>query len=441
MVTLKDVATNPDLVISPPTQQEDCLSSNKLDQEIINEDLLSDGEIEIEELEKRMKRDNKLLMRLKEKLSSKENIDSTKQRQTQEEERRKKMSRAHARIMKHMLQMMKVCKAQGFVYGIIPENEKPLTGASDNLREWWKEKEEIEARKVYPEYSFPPLMSYDSIGIEDCTKYNVVGTEDKLDIDIEEIKEVEFNNSVIQLQELDRIDFVRKRKSTIDLGMVMDQNLIYTCKFIACPYGDLGFGFRDRISRDNHQLSCQFGPGSQFGEPNLFLNGVKHIMFNSVESSLFPPVNTLQSNVLPECFLQAKLNSTSEKFGQPGSNLSEHGVLDDGQNMISRLRSTYKSNTQGNNMIYDLKVQPQGAHNINKLNDMNIQFNDNLHQDYTIATPITNDFILMNNDNNNIMEMYGVDSLDLSHSQYKEDLQGLLGTDTFPKMDDSIMFP
>ncbi|KAL8529394.1 hypothetical protein ACS0TY_006715 [Phlomoides rotata] len=39
-----------------------------------------------------------------------------------------------------MLKMMEVCKAQGFVYGIIPENGKPITGASDNLRAWWKEK-------------------------------------------------------------------------------------------------------------------------------------------------------------------------------------------------------------------------------------------------------------------------------------------------------------
>lgn len=36
--------------------------------------------------------------------------------------------------------MMEVCKAQGFVYGIIPENGKPVSGASDNLRAWWKEK-------------------------------------------------------------------------------------------------------------------------------------------------------------------------------------------------------------------------------------------------------------------------------------------------------------
>ena len=50
------------------------------------------------------------------------------------------MSRAQDGILKYMLKMMEVCKAQGFVYGIIPENGKPVGGASDNLREWWKEK-------------------------------------------------------------------------------------------------------------------------------------------------------------------------------------------------------------------------------------------------------------------------------------------------------------
>eukprot|EP00850_Spirogloea_muscicola_P001231 SM000004S15101 [mRNA] locus=s4:1273790:1276907:- [translate_table: standard] len=53
---------------------------------------------------------------------------------------RKKMSRAHDGILKYMLKMMEVCKAQGFVYGIIPEKGKPVGGSSENLRAWWKDK-------------------------------------------------------------------------------------------------------------------------------------------------------------------------------------------------------------------------------------------------------------------------------------------------------------
>ncbi|GMH07585.1 hypothetical protein Nepgr_009425 [Nepenthes gracilis] len=39
-----------------------------------------------------------------------------------------------------MLKLMEVCKVRGFVYGIIPEKGKPVSGAPDNIRAWWKEK-------------------------------------------------------------------------------------------------------------------------------------------------------------------------------------------------------------------------------------------------------------------------------------------------------------
>jgi ethylene-insensitive protein 3 len=100
----------------------------------------SDEEMDVDELERRMWRDRMLLRRLKEQTKEKEGADNAKQRQSQEQARRKKMSRAQDAILKYMLKMMEVCKAQGFVYGIIPEKGKPVSGASDNLRAWWKEK-------------------------------------------------------------------------------------------------------------------------------------------------------------------------------------------------------------------------------------------------------------------------------------------------------------
>ncbi|KAK5846876.1 protein ETHYLENE INSENSITIVE 3 [Gossypium arboreum] len=104
------------------------------------EDDYSDEEIDVDELERRMWRDKMRLKRLKEQNKSKDGVDIVKQRQSQEQARKKKMSRAQDGILKYMLKMMEVCKAQGFVYGIIPEKGKPVTGASDNLREWWKDK-------------------------------------------------------------------------------------------------------------------------------------------------------------------------------------------------------------------------------------------------------------------------------------------------------------
>ncbi|XP_054818803.1 protein ETHYLENE INSENSITIVE 3-like [Prosopis cineraria] len=108
--------------------------------EVAVEDDYSDEETDEDELERRMWRYKMRLKRLKEQGKSREGIDAVKQRQSQEQARRKKMSRAQDGILKYMLKMMEVCKAQGFVYGIIPEKGKPVTGASDNLREWWKDK-------------------------------------------------------------------------------------------------------------------------------------------------------------------------------------------------------------------------------------------------------------------------------------------------------------
>ncbi|KAI3704278.1 hypothetical protein L1987_74494 [Smallanthus sonchifolius] len=116
-----------------------CEGERAPEQDAPIEEDYSDEEMDVDELERRMWRDRMLLRRLKDQTKGKD-VDNTKQRQSQEQARRKKMSRAQDGILKYMLKMMEVCKAQGFVYGIIPENGKPVSGASDNLRAWWKEK-------------------------------------------------------------------------------------------------------------------------------------------------------------------------------------------------------------------------------------------------------------------------------------------------------------
>ncbi|CAN4091764.1 unnamed protein product [Withania somnifera] len=103
---------------------------------------VSDEEIDPEELERRMWKDRVKLKRLKErqKLAAQQAAEKQKNKQTTDQARRKKMSRAQDGILKYMLKLMEVCKARGFVYGIIPEKGKPVSGASDNIRAWWKEK-------------------------------------------------------------------------------------------------------------------------------------------------------------------------------------------------------------------------------------------------------------------------------------------------------------
>ncbi|XP_044504280.1 ETHYLENE INSENSITIVE 3-like 3 protein [Mangifera indica] len=110
--------------------------------ENIAENDVSDEEIEAEELERRMWKDHIKLKRMKEKekLAAIQAAEKQKPKQTTDQARRKKMSRAQDGILKYMLKLMEVCKARGFVYGIIPEKGKPVSGSSDNIRAWWKEK-------------------------------------------------------------------------------------------------------------------------------------------------------------------------------------------------------------------------------------------------------------------------------------------------------------
>ncbi|XP_077249399.1 protein ETHYLENE-INSENSITIVE 3-like 1a [Tasmannia lanceolata] len=130
-----DILSLPSDVDSEQLQENEAYISEEGDDES------SDEEIGVEELEKRIEKDRILLQRLKYKNKGKTVIgDCSKQKQSKESARRKKLSRTHDGILKYMLKMMNVCKAKGFVYGIIPEKGKPVGGASDNLRAWWKEK-------------------------------------------------------------------------------------------------------------------------------------------------------------------------------------------------------------------------------------------------------------------------------------------------------------
>ncbi|XP_050207297.1 putative ETHYLENE INSENSITIVE 3-like 4 protein [Mercurialis annua] len=96
-----------------------------------------DEEISYDDLKKRMWKDRMRMQKFKEKRGEEEEeAEAAKQ----EASRRKKMSRAHDSILKYMVKIMEVCKGQGFVYGIVPEKGKPVTGSSNSLRKWWKDK-------------------------------------------------------------------------------------------------------------------------------------------------------------------------------------------------------------------------------------------------------------------------------------------------------------
>ncbi|KAF5447847.1 hypothetical protein F2P56_033366 [Juglans regia] len=130
------------MMVDDPLGDSSDLEVDDIRCENIAEKDVSDEEIEAEELERRMWKDRIRLKRIKErqKLVAQQAADKQKPKQTSDQARRKKMSRAQDGILKYMLKLMEVCKARGFVYGIIPEKGKPVSGASDNIRAWWKEK-------------------------------------------------------------------------------------------------------------------------------------------------------------------------------------------------------------------------------------------------------------------------------------------------------------
>ncbi|THG17596.1 hypothetical protein TEA_023679 [Camellia sinensis var. sinensis] len=325
--------------------------------EAVVDDDYSDEEIDVDELERRMWRDKMRLKRLKEMNKGKEGVDAAKQRQSQEQARRKKMSRAQDGILKYMLKMMEVCKAQGFVYGIIPEKGKPVSGASDNLREWWKDKVRFDRNgpAAIAKYQADNLIpgkneSSSAVGPTPHTlqdEYDVEGPEDEPNFDVQEQKPNNLNllnmgmerikdrlpvqqlSHPIKDEVITNLDFTRKRKPTNDLNTIIDHK-IYTCEFLQCPHSELCRGFHDRSSRDNHQLTCPFrSNSSEFVHPNFHSNEFKPVVF-------------------PRSFAQPKPAVPSVNSIQPSFDLSGLGVPEDGQKMISELMSFYDANIQGN---------------------------------------------------------------------------------------------
>lgn len=96
-------------------------------------------------------------VRLKERgmVTGLEDLESSEPRPATEQARRKKISRAQDGILKYMLKLMEVCNARGFVYGIILDTGKPVSGASDNLRAWWKEKVKFD------KFSIPAIEQFE----------------------------------------------------------------------------------------------------------------------------------------------------------------------------------------------------------------------------------------------------------------------------------------
>ncbi|XP_018469819.2 ETHYLENE INSENSITIVE 3-like 2 protein [Raphanus sativus] len=99
--------------------------------------LCDDQEMEIEELERKIWKDKQRLKQLKE--MCKNGLGKRLSKQPEDSNKRM-MYQAQDGILKYMSKAIERCNAQGFVYGVVFENGKTVTGSSDNLREWWKDR-------------------------------------------------------------------------------------------------------------------------------------------------------------------------------------------------------------------------------------------------------------------------------------------------------------
>ena len=95
-------------------------------------------DISYDDLKRRMWKDRNLMEKLKQQKRQSNDVVSLASHRA-EASRRKKMACSQDSVLKYMMKIMEVCKAKGFVYGIVPEKGKPITGSSDSLRRWWKE--------------------------------------------------------------------------------------------------------------------------------------------------------------------------------------------------------------------------------------------------------------------------------------------------------------
>ncbi|RWR80148.1 Protein ETHYLENE INSENSITIVE 3 [Cinnamomum micranthum f. kanehirae] len=180
--------------------------------------------------------------------------------------------------MKYMLKMVEVCRAQGFVYGIVLEDGKTVGAASENLRSWWKEEVKFEqnAPTAITDYQeqMRQLQSQRIIvapAPSNCEssiflhQWNVLPTninDDNIGLIEKDAPRVFFNpeatdKRVTLMGESSNANSMLKRKPSMEPDLLVDQRL-YICEHVMCPYHNPNLGFIDINSRNEHQSRCPF---------------------------------------------------------------------------------------------------------------------------------------------------------------------------------------
>ncbi|KAJ1378978.1 Ethylene insensitive 3 [Sesbania bispinosa] len=246
------------------------------------------------------------LKRLKEQSKAKEGIDAAKQRQSQEQARRKDVKGSRWNLEVHA-QMMR--------FG------KPVTGASDNLREWWKDKVRFDRNgpaaiaKYQADNAIPgkndgcnPIGGGNgSLPINDCNEYDVEGGEDEQNFDVEDRKPENLHPSNLGMERM-RVRLPVQQaffpnqgrglwfKPSIDLTglgvpedgqkMISDLMSIYDTNV----QGNKNLSSSNRVAAENQNLPPQ--PSIQQQQDNNFFRGQGIVM----EGNFFEEANMSNNN-------------------------------------------------------------------------------------------------------------------------------------------------
>ncbi|KAG5408832.1 hypothetical protein IGI04_005151 [Brassica rapa subsp. trilocularis] len=272
-------------------------------------DDLTNQDIEIEELERKIWKDKQRLKQLKE---MSKNGSGKRLLKHPEDSTKRMMYQAQDGILKYMSKAMERCKAQGFVYGIVFENGKTVTGSSDNLREWWKDRVRFDRngpgailrhqRQINLSADGSELGGSEAFSGE--SNANALGASGETDVLFQESGDYNVEEAYGSHQHVPEVannfNYVNnKRKFEGELGLSFHQTRNLTCENSYCPYSQPHMGFNDRVLRDSHQMTCPYKtlscyqPTKPFGVPLSFMTPYQMEMQQQQQQEQFNLSSTL----------------------------------------------------------------------------------------------------------------------------------------------------
>ncbi|CDY14539.1 BnaC03g49200D [Brassica napus] len=275
--------------LSPIQDDDDCDDEeDELDR--VNEDISYD------DLKKRMWKDRNLMCKLKQQKkddhdlsypssstsSSSSSPSSSAIVRRAEASRRKKMARSQDSVLKYMMKIMEVCKARGFVYGIVPEKGKPVTGSSDSLRRWWKENVQFDQTAPTAVADYLTLAAAQLISSSDerfsgrdQTHVAQLGETllKRLKIsDDDDVDEEDQEPARIIALDQEQMGNKRKGKFVEEEGAMLSN--VYTCQNSSCPSSDVSLRFVDKNLRTGHEMECLYGTQEPIYQSSVSSDGL-----------------------------------------------------------------------------------------------------------------------------------------------------------------------